>query len=529
MDLKELYRTIDNPLTDDTIDKLIDIYADNRGNVYNGITYYYSKSIPEYNNSVINSRDKDEFYSNCFNTWKKSVLGMSRAEFESLSAQGYYGNDFIKLRNYLKNVPDIHSYSEMFDLFYRDGAPEDIQELFEKYNWIAKSFHHTWTHFKSKYMFANRTSSTKVEHRLYINTDSRCLYKIMNLFMKKCLKRQIPFYFKYILDEGFRDDTIPIYSDSEHLLDYIEILKEIKLENPDIDFYEPPILTGKIDGFIGYGSEPDPKVLGRRDSFNNLRADLIEKTINHYRDEWIKSHFNTNFGTKGRPKTLTHIITIRAVNNYVEEKLQQYDSYIRQELNRRKSGQGDLSKTVEQAVYERCHYNPQIIKSVDFRNRLFQALYKIIENYLHTKNDFSMDIDINGIKCHYSGYYLSRTLYKFTSEINRIDPRFREKVKEGIRINCSQYGIIPDKFCFDYTRVQSMKDVYKAMKEAERQRIVSEPINSSYTPLTDQEIEDARKKIGTYVEPKPLLNKEDMMRIIFGNSSGINIKNDKKF
>ena len=46
MDLKELYDSIDDTLTDDNVSKLIEIYSKN-GNFYNDLTDNYSKDIPK--------------------------------------------------------------------------------------------------------------------------------------------------------------------------------------------------------------------------------------------------------------------------------------------------------------------------------------------------------------------------------------------------------------------------------------------------------------------------------------------------
>ena len=61
---------------------------------------------------------------------------------------------------------------------------------------------------------------------------------------------------------------------ADNLLKYINILQEIAKENPEIiqRCGKPPILTGKIDGWIGIGDEP-PKKNGKNQSYNSLRAD----------------------------------------------------------------------------------------------------------------------------------------------------------------------------------------------------------------------------------------------------------------
>lgn len=43
--------------------------------------------------------------------------------------------------------------------------------------------------------------------------------------------------------------------------------------------FQPPILSGKIDNWIGYGSEPTMLLEGERTSFNKIRAKIVEKAI----------------------------------------------------------------------------------------------------------------------------------------------------------------------------------------------------------------------------------------------------------
>ena len=513
MDLKELYDSIDNTLSTDNVNTLINIYTSNRGNLYNGISRYYSKNIPEYNKKYINKRDKDLFFSNCFNLWKKNVLSISKDEFNRFLKYGSYERDFIKLRNYLLHVPDINSYEEMIDLYYGDNTPDDIKELFEKYEFSAIGQFSGWEHINSRYLNAKRTRGIMAGHRLYINTDSISLYKFLNLFVKKCFEKDIPFYFKFGLDDGNRDDTVPIYSDTEHLLDFIEIVKDIKKNNPDINFYEPPILSGKIDNIIGYGSEPDQKIIGKNDSFNNLRADIITDSIERCRNNWIKKNINRNFGTKDKPRSIGEYFTIRCVNNYVDRLIRIYDGYINMEKKNHNSNQ-----SIEEVVYNKLHYTPEIVNSINFKNKVYRSIYNNVNNNIHNdlNSGFSVTIDINGKGYSFHNGDFKDVLVSFTSLINKNDSSFKDIVKEDIRRNCTKYGIIPDKFSFDRTRVQNMIEIYNFRKKA----------TIPYTPLTDKEIEEARKDIGEYKEPKPRYTREELERIILGDDP--NEKKDTK-
>ena len=526
MDLKELYMSIEDSLTDETIDRLIDIYSNNNGYIYGGLTNVYSNEIPTDRNKLINVTERDKFFSNCFNTWKRNVCSMSKEEFIELARNGKYGKDFVKLRNYVLHLPDINSYEEMNNLYYGNNTPSEIKDLLEKYGWNSIGYTSGWIHTDSRYINAKRTPRVNVEHRLYINTDSESLYSIINLFMKACSDKGIPFYFKFGLNDGSRDDTIPIYSDSEHLLDYIEILNDIKKNHPELAFYKPPILCGKINGFIGYGSEPDEEIVHKRTSFNEIRANLIEDSIKKCRDNWIKNNLRTNYGTKEKPRYINQIIIQKAVLDFINKLTNRYNDYIRMEQNRRKANGYKGNKTIEEEVFDQLHYTPYMIDNVHFKNRVFQELYNQINSNLNDRIDalFDISININGKNYHYSSYDFNKTLNSFTGSISRHDSSFRDSVKNEIRSNCGKYGIMPGKFCCDRTRVDSMKEVNRARRKANGERVL---IDNSYVPLTDEQIEEARRRIGPHTEPKRRFTLEEMESLIMGDSSTKGNNNDR--
>ncbi len=106
-------------------------------------------------------------------------------------------------------------------------------------------------------MTAKKDQYPSIEHRLYLDIESLDTYKMTTYLVEKCDEHHLPYYFKF--DQyADRDDTIVIYSSTENLTKYVEILHEIKKEHPELisRTKEPPVLTGKIDGWIGYGSEP---------------------------------------------------------------------------------------------------------------------------------------------------------------------------------------------------------------------------------------------------------------------------------
>ena len=144
------------------------------------------------------------------------------------------------------------------------------QELFEKktpLNYDDKTFQHMGSLNDIDYCIS----------RLYINCDQQDLMKFANLFTDRCRTEQLPTYFKYVSNNNsYRSDQIVIYSNLKDLANYIQILQEIGEENPEIveRCGNPPLLTGKIDKWIGIGDEPI-----NRESYTQLRSNIIYKVL----------------------------------------------------------------------------------------------------------------------------------------------------------------------------------------------------------------------------------------------------------
>ena len=175
-------------------------------------------------------------------------------------------------------------------IIFGSHADKDLEDAFEKYAWNSEGQYSSWEYVSSQKISAFRSNGMDSEHRLYINTDPLDIYKVSMYLISKCVQRNIPYDFKF--DEaGNRDDTIIIYTDTDHFLDFISILNEIEKEHPEIiaNVKNPPLLSGKIGGWIGYGTEP--KIPGKKTSFNEVRADAIEEAMNKSVTDWLEEHF----------------------------------------------------------------------------------------------------------------------------------------------------------------------------------------------------------------------------------------------
>lgn len=161
-----------------------------------------------------------------------------------------------------------------------------------------------------------------------MDTESLDTYKMTTYLVEKCDEHNLPYYFKF--DQyADRDDTIVIYSSTENLTKYVEILQEIKREHPELvsRAKEPPVLTGKIDGWIGYGSEPAKTPDGQRHSFNEIRAKVLESSIGKVTKQWIMNHRNQQITYQGQKMLFQEYIAMKSTEKLIADLERRYLSY----------------------------------------------------------------------------------------------------------------------------------------------------------------------------------------------------------
>lgn len=130
----------------------------------------------------------------------------------------------------------------------------------------------------------------KGEMKFYLNAGIDT-YKVAQLFQQKCEQAKLNYYFKVVnavKDYEFRrTDKMCIYTEFKDAKKFLEIIREIKVENPDINFQQPPILTGRIDGFVGTGMD---NVKGKN-SYNGIMSkvcyDAVTSTFQNISREQI--------------------------------------------------------------------------------------------------------------------------------------------------------------------------------------------------------------------------------------------------
>lgn len=493
MELMELYNQIHNPIDDiSVIEKLINAYANNSkgfGGYYGQLTKTVQK---EHNKGQYYREDADRFYAMLFNKWKNSIVAMTRDEFVELYKQGSYGQDFIKMRNYLKNIPDVSTMKEADEIFYGSKGDKELEDALEKYSWKSFGGGSGWIHVCSRYLTAKKDQYPNVEHRLYLDTESLDTYKMTTYLVEKCDEHNLPYYFKF--DQyADRDDTIVIYSSTENLTKYVEILQEIKREHPELvsRAKEPPVLTGKIDGWIGYGSEPAKTPDGQRHSFNEIRAKVLENSIGKVTKQWIMNHRNQQITYQGQKMLFQEYIAMKSTEKMIADLERRYLSY---EENDKKVAQRNGIRYNPTTVNDRLGYTLQDVRSPQFKQNIYRVLRdKMISSLPQVCNGSYKDMDAinmnvrNGKQITFSGYDLEIIIQQLSVNISKNDPSFISSVQAEIKNNAKQYGIDSEKFCFDTKARETMRTM-TAQRKAQKQQQARQVETKIKQPQNDKAV-----------------------------------------
>ncbi len=451
MQLMELYDQIKNPLDDENVmTKLLETYIKS---IENDVDFYDNilkthKTVPV----NINPKHADYFYSTLFNKWKKNIVLMTKEEFTELFNKNVCDQDLVTLRNFLMTIPDVKTKNEADSIFANKYENEQLNVAMRRYKWNSLEQSRSWERVCSQRITVYKDIYQSIEHRLYINVDSVDIYELTSLMIDKFEEKQIPYYFKFD-KRANRDDNLVIYSSTENLTNYIDALKEIKEEHPDLisKIKEPPILTGKIDNWIGYGSEPAPDEYGEAQSFNQVRAVIIEKAITDTTKDWVSKNLNMKIIYNNKMMSLKDYFAVVATNtltnkiNTLINNQEEKDALIKYKNIELK--QSDLND------YEKLH---QVFEKV--KNDMDLYIPKVLDG---TYNEYNEEVNIylenNEKKRIQAPYNLKNIVMKMSKTIYDGDPVYKQNLKNNINEGSSKVGIDINKYCFDEEAVNRMK------------------------------------------------------------------------
>ena len=251
------------------------------------------------------------------------------------------------------------------------------------------------------------------------------------------MQHNIAYDFKFDSELNNRDDIIVIYTSTANLMKYIEILQEIKKEHPEFiaKFNNPPVLTGKIDGWIGYGSSPGRTPDGKKQSFHDLRSKIIENIIDKNTKDWILKYQNKQIRIAEKKLSLIDYISEAVAKNFLNF-LANNNNYDLQNKQFRDKIYQIIKRELPSRLNAICH-------SSDYTN------IPAIE--IKLKNNQKESISIAN---------LSKVIHEIASKIAEADPKYVEKIQQEIKNSAHKYGIDPNKYCFDTAAISKIQSGY---------------------------------------------------------------------
>lgn len=518
MELIELYEQIKNPIDNPiVIQKLVNAYA----NGMNKNSGFYKNMLStvekEYTKGEHYPFDYDIFYSMLFNKWKNSIINLSEEEFIQLYKNGSFGKDFIKLRRYLKTVNDAITKEDADRVLYVGHEDKELQKAIDKYSWdISYDY---WVHVCSRYLTAKKDEFPDIKHRLYINTESVHIHKIAKLFIDKCDEKQLPYYFKFD-PYSRRDDSFVIYSSDDKLMKYIEVLREIRQEHSELMSVvkEPPILTGNIDGWIGYGSQPE-KIDGKDvSSFNSLRAELIESVIDDVTKDWVVNHLDSKVNSAGQ--ILQEYISIIATKKIFANFEKYYQDQV--ELEKKKA-QAEGNEFDYLSVDIKTGYSLVDLKSKIFKNTIFSEINdnicELTKKVCNGSYQIFDSIELflrNGRHVLFTGSDLKVIIRELASEIAKNDSDYIRTIQTEIKKRSKKYGIDGDKFCFDSKKINDVKPINKEEDSDLFVIDTNDFIESKVETIEDYN--DMKSEIKSYGNIKEILKNHDLVMTIIAHN-----------
>lgn len=251
---------IKDPIDDDeTISFLI---RKSTRNEYDSLIYHNNITKKDFDNALEYFND---FFVKYFNIWKQNILSATDEELRKFENRFEEELDFVELKRELENI-SISSHSDFMNL---------VKNSLDSQLYVCSGFvdnipNFGWRFYLSDHITLgkNGIASKDVCHRLYVCSKPNKVYLFVQRFIEACIKENIPYNLKTISYMQGRDDNIVIYTNDKYIIYHIRLINETIAKSDDIEFYEPPILTGKLNEYIGYGSEP----IEPGQSFNEKRV-----------------------------------------------------------------------------------------------------------------------------------------------------------------------------------------------------------------------------------------------------------------
>lgn len=433
----------------------------------NPIYDFLISTTVSHDTTKVNKEDYEKYYIKMTNIWLKNIKTLTKDKLEELKNQGLPGYEI--LQKAFKNIDEVKTIKDIDKIYTIMVRNLDVD--FEKYNYFWRSKQETsgfflqgdylgdFTHIDSIYIHARKIKRNKTEFRIYVNCANEDIFKIIDEYTNLCEKYRIPYYFKFQTDPK-RNDKFLVYCSLKELKSNIDILNTIGKKYPNMISRcgKPPILTNKINNWMGLGEEPDNSSLEFRHSFNTLRADILEDSCEILMINYIKNNLNKTVNYNGK-KVFFASLLLENASSIIMEELKSSDPEFKKRILSTLKDKNQLGipnifyafKKLEEALPEKgkyysTNYNP-IFKiklpdereydfSINTADKILKSMIDIMKsndiNYISDLREYIKKISsIYGLDSNNIAFN-SQTLKNFKeieSKVTKIDEQFINNLK----------------------------------------------------------------------------------------------------
>ena len=481
MNYNEFYYGMKNPLDDnEVIRKMVKAYGESR-DFYSLITNTSKDKVK----GKYYPTQEDHLYKLLFDEWKKYI----KISIEYPHTLPEYRERARRIYDYIKDLEPTTKDEILHILSDTEGKDDDLIEAFERCRFTRLCDGSSWTHIDSSYVHCNLYYRDNIEHRLYVNSDSTLTHFLLSKIVEKCRDRRLNYYFKFD-DIGNRDDNIVFYCSTRQLPIFINLLEEIKNEYSLDEFlHEPPILTGKVNGWIGYGTEPEN---GYEESFNSKRADHLEKCLDEVTINWIKNSMNKELNIEGQTMSYEDLIIkslVKEVKDYI------LDYYC---------DDGDIKY-----FYKRYGFSLESVKSYEFEKAISDTIKPIINDIINDYENNTLnriEVPFNGGNYTLNFYILNKVIRQQALFFLDNDSNYKEVLVNRIKETSQEIGIDPNNYAFDlyaldlFTEEDKKRELSNMTTSEEETTVKDNPKvkrkRYAFKPLSDEDINNSKERLG---------------------------------
>ena len=456
--LEDIYNIIKNPLDNkETLLSLLDIYLDNENKNVNSenrnrrfnnrVQHFYTsksnKHISKYHSSI-----RDNLYSELFEIWKNNITHMTKEKYAEIYGDrgSFFDNDFQELINYLEKLPSPTTYNEVISALNNKIKNPLLNSAINKYSFITEdpsNFLSSWTHITSSKLAESKNNPKANKHCLYVNVSSTCVDLFVTNLLSEFLSRKMNFDFEFDR-HAENDNSVTIYLSDNDLDKGLIVLENArkniegyKKENPqkkdDFSFYNPPILSGTITKWIGYGAIPQENNSNGL-SYLELRGkEIIPNAISNSIRTWFIQNKESRIKYNNLDLSYFGYITKRIFDDF-------------------------MIKTYK--TFEQHKYNS---KSLDSKRNRRKFLYHITNSVDAIYNQNKLDEEIISLELDNKEYFtytkdeLENAFNIYALDLAKEDPSFLDIFKQEIEEQCKLSNLEPNKFCFNKSTLNSIK------------------------------------------------------------------------